>query len=424
MTETAVVTVFLRHRGDVLLLRRSEDVDSYPGQWGAVAGHVENDDPHASALAEIEEETGLMTGDVTLAREGPSFPVEDEARGTRWTVHPFLFDAGTRSVDTNWETAEAEWTSPTTLLRRDTVPDLWTSYRRVAPSIVEISNDTRHGSAYLSLRALEVLRDRAALLATTDAPDIEDTRSRLVETAQRLLDARPSMAALANRVHRVMHESHPEPTAAAIETTAHAAIGRALDADAETSRRAAEHVADRRVLTLSRSGTVLDALMQADPAPSVVVATSEPGGEGVGVAEALADADLDVTLIPDAAIATTLATGPIDAVLVGADTVRPSGAVVNKVGTRGTALAARREDVPVYAACAIDKVSVDDDSSLSESADSRTVYEGAAPLQVAAPRFDETPPDLVTGGLVTERGTHSPDEINALAGELEELREW
>jgi translation initiation factor 2B subunit (eIF-2B alpha/beta/delta family) len=269
-----------------------------------------------------------------------------------------------------------------------------------------------------------VLRDRAALLATTDAPDIEDTRSRLVETAQRLLDARPSMAALANRVHRVMHESHPEPTAAAIETTAHAAIGRALDADAETSRRAAEHVADRRVLTLSRSGTVLDALMQADPAPSVVVATSEPGGEGVGVAEALADADLDVTLIPDAAIATTLATGPIDAVLVGADTVRPSGAVVNKVGTRGTALAARREDVPVYAACAIDKVSVDDDSSLSESADSRTVYEGAAPLQVAAPRFDETPPDLVTGGLVTERGTHSPDEINALAGELEELREW
>jgi ADP-ribose pyrophosphatase YjhB (NUDIX family) len=70
MTETAVVTVFLRHRGDVLLLRRSEDVDSYPGQWGAVAGHVENDDPHASALAEIEEETGLMTGDVTL-REGP-----------------------------------------------------------------------------------------------------------------------------------------------------------------------------------------------------------------------------------------------------------------------------------------------------------------------------------------------------------------
>jgi translation initiation factor 2B subunit (eIF-2B alpha/beta/delta family) len=422
--ETPVVTVFLRHRGEVLLLRRSADVDSYSEQWGAVAGHVERNDPPASALAEIEEETGLTERDVTLAREGPSFSVPDEERGTRWTVHPFLFDADTREVETNWETAEAEWASPTVLLRRDTVPELWSSYRRVAPSIVGITNDTSHGSAYLSLRALEVLRDRAGLLAATDAPDIEDARARLVETARRLLAARPSMAALANRIHRVMHESHPEPTAAAIETTAHEAIGRAVDADAETARRAAEQVAGNRVLTLSRSGTVLDALRHADPAPSVVVATSQPGGEGIGVAEALAGAGLDVTLIPDAAVATTLADGTVDAVLVGTDTVRPAGAVVNKVGTRHAALAAHREEVPFYAAGAVDKVSVEDSQSANEEADPQTVYDGPAALEVAAPRFDETPPDLVTGGLITERGTHTPDAISGLADELQQLRTW
>ena len=366
MTEIDVVTVFLRNRGDVLLLRRSEDVDSYPGQWGAVAGHVENDDPRASALTEIEEETGLTERNVTLAREGPSFPVTDEERDTRWTVHPFLFDTRDREVDTNWETAEATWDSPTVLLRRDTVPELWTSYRRVAPSIVEIANDTSHGSAYLSLRALEVLRDRAGLLAATDASDIDDVQARLVQTARRLLEARPSMAALANRLHRVMHESHPEPTAATIETNAHAAIGRAVDTDAKATRRAAEQVAGQRVLTLSRSGTILDALQEADPSPSVVVATSNPGGEGIGVAETLANADLDVTLLPDAAIAATLASGTIDAVLVGADTVRPSGTVVNKVGTRSTALAARREDVPFHVSCAVDKVSAEEGSLLTE----------------------------------------------------------
>jgi translation initiation factor 2B subunit (eIF-2B alpha/beta/delta family) len=423
-TETPVVTVFLRHRGDVLLLRRSEEVGSYPGQWGAVAGHVEEDDPHASALAEIEEETGLTARDVALVREGPSFSVTDEEEGTRWAVHPFLFDADTREVETHWETAKAEWAAPTALLRRDTVPELWTSYRRVAPSIVEITNDTRHGSAYLSLRALEVLRDRAGLLATTDAPNIEDARARLRDTAQRLLEARPSMAALANRVHRVMHESPPEPTAADIEAAAHAAIGRAIDADAETARRAAEQVAGDRVLTLSRSGTVLNALRQADPAPSVIVATSQPGGEGVGVAETLAGADLDVTLIPDAAVATMLANGSADAVLVGTDTVRPSGAVINKVGTRGVALAARREEVPVYAAGAVDKVSVDTDGSPTEAADPKTVYDGPAPIDVRAPRFDETPPDLVTGGLITERGTHAPDALSELAEELKQLRTW
>ncbi len=423
-TDTPVVTVFLRHRGDVLLLRRSEDVGSYSGQWGAVAGHVENDDPRASALAEIEEEAGLSEHNVTLVREGPSFPVTDEERDTRWQVHPFLFDTDTRSVDPNWETAEAEWASPTALLRRDTVPELWTSYRRVAPSIVELTDDTTHGSAYLSRRALEVLRDRAGLLATTDASDIEDARARLVQMAHRLLDARPSMAALSNRIHRVMHTSRPELTPATVEVNAHEAIGHAVDAGAETARRAADQVAGRRVLTLSRSGTVLAALQQADPAPSVVVAASEPGREGVGVAETLADADLDVTLIPDAAVAATLATDDVDAVLVGADTVRPSGAVVNKVGTRSAALAARRANVSFFAACAVDKIAVEDDTSSSEEADPKAVYDGPASLQVSAPRFDETPADLVTGGLLTDRGAHAPAEIGALADELERLRAW
>jgi translation initiation factor 2B subunit (eIF-2B alpha/beta/delta family) len=422
--ETPVVTVFLRHQGDVLLLCRSTDVASYPGRWGAVAGHVEHDDPQAAALDEIEEETGLTGRDVTLAQEGPAFSVTDEGRGTRWRVHPFLFNASTREVDLNWETAEAEWASPTTLLRRDTVPELWTSYRRVAPSIVEITNDTSHGSASLSLQALEVLRDRAGLLATTDAPDIEDARARLADTARRLLEARPSMAALANRVHRVMHESYPEPTAAAIEKNAHEAIGRAIDADAETARRAAEQIAGARVLTLSRSGTVFDALRRADSAPSVLVAASHPGGEGVGVAERLADAGLDVTLLPDAAIATTLANAAVDAVLVGADTVRPSGAVINKVGTRGAALAAHRENVPFYAACAVDKVTVEESPSPTEEADPKTIYDGPAPVEISAPRFDETPPALVTGGIITERGTHAPEAIAALADELKELRAW
>jgi translation initiation factor 2B subunit (eIF-2B alpha/beta/delta family) len=231
------------------------------------------------------------------------------------------------------------------------------------------------------------------------------------------------MAALANRIHRVMHASHPEPTPARVEENAHDAIGRAIDADAETARRAADQVADQRVLTLSRSGTVLDALRRADPAPSVVVADSHPGREGVGVAETLAKHGVDVTLIPDAAVATTLATGDIDAVLVGADTIHPSGSVVNKVGTRGAALAAHHEDVPFYAACAIDKISVEE-TTVSETADPRSVYEGGIDLQVAAPRFDETPPEFMTGGIITERGTHPPDEIASLADELEHLRTW
>lgn len=420
---TPVVTVFLRHRGEVLLFRRSADVRSYPDQWGAVAGHVEREDPRASALQEIEEETGLHEHDVTLARKGSSFTVEDEDRGTRWLVHPFLFDADTRSIQTNWETEEAEWASPTVLLRRETVPDLWTSYRRVAPSILGITDDTTHGSSYLSVRALEVLRDRAGMLATSDASTIEDARARLVDTAHRLLDARPTMTALANRVHRVMHASRPELPPATIEINAHEAIHDALTADTDAAAQAASQVGGMHVLTLSRSGTVLEALRRADPPPTVTIAVSEPGGEGRDVAEHLVDTGLDVTLIPDAAVVRRLNETPIDAVLVGADTVLPSGAVVNKVGTYATALAAHRADVPVYAACAVDKISVDDEAS-DEFASSQAVYDGPKDLEVWAPRFDTAPAELVTGGLCTERGTLAADDVAALADELAGLRAW
>jgi len=420
---TPVVTVFLRNRGEVLLFRRSDDVGSYPGRWGAVAGHVGNDDPQASALQEIEEETGLHEHDVTLIREGSPFTVTDEDRDTRWVVHPFLFDTDTRAIETNWETAEAEWASPTTLLRRDTVPDLWTSYRRVAPSILGITDDTTHGSALLSIRALEVLRDRAGMLATSDASTIEDARARLVDTAHRLLDARPSMAAPANRIHRVMHASRPELPPETIEINAHEAIQDALTADADAADAAAAQVSGAHVLTLSRSGTVLAALRRADPSSTVTVVISEPGGEGVGVAERLVDAGLNATLIPDAGIARRLNEASIDAVLVGADTVLPSGAVVNKVGTYGAALAAHRADVPVYAACAVDKISVDGDVS-DESVPSRTVYDGPTDLEVWAPRFDTTPAELITGGLLTERGALTTDEVGAATEELAGLRAW
>jgi translation initiation factor 2B subunit (eIF-2B alpha/beta/delta family) len=420
--ETPVVTVFLHNRGEVLLFRRSEDVGSYPGQWGAVAGHVEGDDPDASALGEIEEETRLSARDVSLVRRGEPFPVEDEGRETRWIVHPYLFATSTRDIETNWETAEAEWVAPTAILRRDVVPKLWTSYRRVAPSPVTIADDTTHGSATLSIRALEVLRDRAGMLAATNHIGAEEARARIVDAARQLLDARPSMAALRNRIHRAMHASRPELSAPTVAVNAHDAIGRALQADADTAARAAAIVAERRVVTLSRSGTVLDALHQAHPAPSVVVAASRPAGEGVGVAEALAEHGLDVTLIPDAALASIVG-DDVEAVLVGADTVLPSGNVVNKTGTRGAALAALHADVPFYVACSTDKISPSG-TVHTEEGPRRQVYEGAAELSVRNPTFDVTPAELVTGGFVTDRDVLSAADIAAVAEDLASLADW
>ncbi|WP_458186881.1 NUDIX domain-containing protein [Haladaptatus sp. NG-WS-4] len=408
MDETHVVTCFLRNRGDVLLLRRSEDVGSYSGQWGGVAGHAE-DDPDALAREEIEEETGLLDA-CTFVRSGDSFEVVDESLGKRWVVHPFLFDCASRDVATDWETTEVAWMPPTEILRRETVPGLWTSYERIAPTVESVAEDEEHGSAYVSVRALEVLRDQAGVLAVR-----EGTWDDSMATANDLLDARPSMAALANRVNRAMAGTN---SLATVEQAAIDGIERSYRVDEEAAEHAREHLADATVLTLSRSGTVLDALRAAD---RVFVAESRPACEGVGVAEALATTT-NVTLHTDAAMAHVLATEEVDSVVVGADSVLPSGDVVNKTGTRAAALAATYEGVPVVVVTATDKVRTDDDPTL-ESGGPATVYDGDADVSVSNPTFDVTPAETVSG-YVTERGILGRGEIADVAEELRSLAEW
>lgn len=410
MAKTHVVTCFLRNRGDVLLFRRSDEVGSYSGQWGAVAGHAEGN-PDGAAREEIREEPEL--GDaVSLVRQGDPFAVEDG--DTHWVVHPYLFDCDSRAVETNDETTEFEWVSPTEILRRETVPDLWKSYERVSPTVEIVEKDTDHGSAWLSVRALEVLRDRACVLAANDDGGWDD----LAALATDLRAARPSMTVLENRINRAMAEASDDQTAEVVEKAVEEGIERAFDVDAAAANEASE-LLDGTVLTLSRSGTVLDALQRADGA-EIIVAESRPAREGVGVAEELAES-CSVTLAVDAASAHLLSNCAVEAVIVGADTILPDGSVLNKVGTRGFAIAAAHENIPIYAVAASDKISTDTDA-VFEKGDRTAVYDGEGDIGVANPTFDLTPPEFVT--VVTEEGQLDSAVISDRADELRTLAAW
>lgn len=424
MDERTVVTCFLRHDGAVLLLRRSEDVGSYAGTWGAVAGHADGD-PATAARQEIREETGLDS-EVTFVCRGDPFSVVDEDLERRWTVHPFLFDSTTRDIDPNWETSEFEWVAPTAIRHRETVPELWESYDRVRPTVETVESDHTHGASSISVRALEVLRDEAALLvADSEADDAggdpaSDGWNRLVETATNLLAARPSMSVVQNRVNRVMHAASTVATPAAVEHVASTAISHAISADRRAAACATERIADQRVATLSRSGTVLTALKHGTP-EAVLVAESRPGREGVGVAESLAG-ETDVTLTSDAAFAHALAEWGADTLLVGADTVLADGRVLNKVGTRAGAIASGFETVDVLVVTAVDKISSDGTTDV-EPRDRSELYDGDSDIAVLNPTFDVTPADCIDA-VVTERGPLDVAIVGEIARQHSERASW
>lgn len=423
---TPVVTVFLRNRGEVLLLERSDDVGSYPGRWGGVAGHVE-DDPEASACREIREETGLSDVAISFVRAGEPFVVEDGTDGAPWRVHPFLFDAYERDVEPNWETKRFEWVPPPAIRNRETVPNLWQSYECVRPTVDTIAADTDHGSSTLSVRAFEVIRDEVAAResTTTDA-------DWLASLASDLVASRPSMTVLETRLNRLCADllatgkaPQPEPRPNSLEPsavidTAQAAIERASRVDEEAAETATQRTDGARVATLSRSATVLHALERGDPT-AVLLPESRPGREGVAVAERLSDS-VSVTLTSDAGIADAFATWQPDVFVVGADTILPDGGVVNKVGTRGAALAAAHEGIDVLVVASTDKISYRSAVDRGEG-DPAELYDGEAEIDRRNPTFDLTPASVIDA-IATERGWLNTDDIDAIARDHEDMADW
>jgi len=419
-------------RGSAVLVRRDDGAPRLPSapledaadeRPDAEAESEDTDPDPIAAARRAASALGLDPAALDHVRTGS--PIRD-GEDAYAPVLVDVADDGAATAD------DAEWVAPTALLHESASPTDWYRYQRVAPTVRSITADGEHGASYLSVRALEVLRDRAALQVSEDDPDLDE----LADLGDRLLSARPSMAVLENRVNRVLAaavdgddgadtadtDDTVEGVACAVEAAADAGIDRALRADADAAAAAAELLDDAGVLTLSRSGTVLDALESASPR-SVHVAESRPAREGIGVAEELAAAgDATVTVLADAAVAHALATEDVDAVVVGADAVLPDGRVVNKTGTRAAALAAAREDIPVYAVAASDKITRRETVNL-ETGDATAIYDGAAELDVLNPTFDVTPGELVDA-VVTERGPLDGEDVAAIAEEHAGLTGW
>ena len=153
MEERHVVTVFLENDGKIAMFRRSDRVGTYRGRWGGVAGYLEPGvTPYQQALTEIGEEAGLGADDVQFIAQGEVVPVEDEALGRRWLVHPFRFRVlSPQKVAVDWEHSELRWIDPVELAEYDTVPGLAQAWASAAGADAAVeTEETRARGRYNS----------------------------------------------------------------------------------------------------------------------------------------------------------------------------------------------------------------------------------------------------------------------------------
>ncbi len=170
------------------------------------------------------------------------------------------------------------------------------------------------------------------------------------ELSEALLKARPDMAPIINLALEIKRGNEPAEVA---EAFSHLLKKWFMQAVRETSKELAQY---ERVMTYSRSGTVLAALLHlksSGKAPRVYLTEGRPGLEGVKLARELSEAGFEVVLGTDAEAGLLLREA--EAVVVGADAVGPEE-FYNKVGTRALALLAREEGKPFLVAASRDKV--------------------------------------------------------------------
>jgi methylthioribose-1-phosphate isomerase len=130
----------------------------------------------------------------------------------------------------------------------------------------------------------------------------------------------------------------------------------------------------------------------------------------------LAEAGVEVEVIPDCAVAQIIAAGKVNAVLVGADRSARNGDIINKVGTYPIAVVAKEYGVPFY-------VLVQDPGKLQSGAEveieerpaselfqlqGRALLENA--LDGRYPAFDVTPAALIAR-LIGFDGSHTPESF-------------
>ena len=140
----------------------------------------------------------------------------------------------------------------------------------------------------------------------------------------------------------------------------------------------------------------------------------------------LADAGIDVTVVADAAMASLIAAGRVDAVIVGADRIAANGDTVNKVGTFTHALAAADAGIGFYVAAPTttfdpsvqsgDQVVIEqrDPDEVHRAGQSRLTPDGVNALN---PAFDITPNRLITA-IITDAGVLRPPFDEAITAAL------
>src|SRR3989338_780766 len=123
-----VMSIFLRYKDEIILLKRSDKVGSFKGKWNTVSGYLDEIKPlKEKILEEVREELGFGEGDISSINIGNEYRVTKIKK--TWVLHPILIELNKKpEVKLDWEHTEFKWIKPEQIKDFDRVYGLEKSY--------------------------------------------------------------------------------------------------------------------------------------------------------------------------------------------------------------------------------------------------------------------------------------------------------
>lgn len=250
----------------------------------------------------------------------------------------------------------------------------------------------------------------------------EDFKKYMEKVANIILNTRPTAVSLPNAVMYVMtrlrrSEGDLEELKQVVVNSAKEFIEKSLEAVKKIAEYGARMIDDGDVIiTHCHSTAAVSVIIEAHKQGKRVKVYSDetrPKFQGRTTSTQLAEAGVDVTIVPDSAM--RLLVKKADKVIVGADAIASNGALVNKIGTSQLALAAHEADVmflvtaetykfsPMTFIGELVKIELRDPTEVV----SKEWLEANPGIRVLNPSFDVTPPEYIDA-IITELGVIPP----------------
>ena len=151
--------IIKRANGDILIIKRSENDEYYPGIWETVGGGMDNEStPQEALIREIKEEVGI---DVKIGEPFNVFPIIKD-NGEKKIGITFLCEYLSGEINLSSEHSEYTWIDPATFRNYKSMPSLYKEISQYS----SIYNQ-EHEKFSVSQKAI-LIRDGKCLIAEVD----------------------------------------------------------------------------------------------------------------------------------------------------------------------------------------------------------------------------------------------------------------